>query len=257
MRRSKVLAAAAAILTLLTGASLCAAAVTLYTDGLARRAAAGSATLPIFTRELVGQRLLWVLPVAGVWAAVMIAAALTGRADGAARRSVSRNPEIVLTLLGARLDALPEAAKKEQAFRRRIAVLAGTVIALCAWLAAVWLLDGEHFADRDPEEVMGPLLIHVLPPTALALAGVYLTSCILDSSREREIAVLTAEPRMRGAQKVRVPMEGVRETERLCLVRGLLFGLAAALILLGVLNGGMRDVLIKAINICTECIGLG
>ena len=25
----------------------------------------------------------------------------------------------------------------------------------------------------------------------------------------------------------------------------------------GVLNGGMRDVLVKAVNICTECIGLG
>ena len=34
---------------------------------------------------------------------------------------------------------------------------------------------------------------------------------------------------------------------------------AAALVLIiwGVLNGGMRDVLVKAINICTECIGLG
>ncbi|MCI8343608.1 MAG: thioredoxin [Clostridia bacterium] len=28
-------------------------------------------------------------------------------------------------------------------------------------------------------------------------------------------------------------------------------------IVLGVLNDGMHDVLIKAINICTECIGLG
>ena len=26
---------------------------------------------------------------------------------------------------------------------------------------------------------------------------------------------------------------------------------------LGIANGGMRDVLVKAINICTECIGLG
>lgn len=32
---------------------------------------------------------------------------------------------------------------------------------------------------------------------------------------------------------------------------------AAALIALGIFNGGLRDVLIKAINICTECIGLG
>ena len=32
---------------------------------------------------------------------------------------------------------------------------------------------------------------------------------------------------------------------------------AAALIIFGIINGGARDVLIKAINICTECIGLG
>ncbi len=33
--------------------------------------------------------------------------------------------------------------------------------------------------------------------------------------------------------------------------------LAAGLIAAGILNGGLKDVLIKAINICTECIGLG
>ena len=41
------------------------------------------------------------------------------------------------------------------------------------------------------------------------------------------------------------------------LVQILLYMLAAAFILLGVLNGGWYDVLVKAINICTECIGLG
>ena len=36
-----------------------------------------------------------------------------------------------------------------------------------------------------------------------------------------------------------------------------LYLLAAMLIVLGVMNGGLYDVLVKAINICTECIGLG
>lgn len=36
-----------------------------------------------------------------------------------------------------------------------------------------------------------------------------------------------------------------------------LFALAAALTVLGIINGGMRDVFVKAVNICTECIGLG
>lgn len=40
-------------------------------------------------------------------------------------------------------------------------------------------------------------------------------------------------------------------------LRILLYAAALLLIAAGILNGGMRDVLIKAINICTECIGLG
>jgi len=40
-------------------------------------------------------------------------------------------------------------------------------------------------------------------------------------------------------------------------VRIALAALAVAFIIWGSLNGNMRDILIKAINICTECIGLG
>ncbi|MBR4082386.1 MAG: hypothetical protein IKK21_11435 [Clostridia bacterium] len=40
-------------------------------------------------------------------------------------------------------------------------------------------------------------------------------------------------------------------------LRVILYAIAAVLVIMGVMNGGMRDVLIKAINICTECIGLG
>ena len=41
------------------------------------------------------------------------------------------------------------------------------------------------------------------------------------------------------------------------LLRAGLYGVAILFIVLGVMNGGLRDVLVKAINICTECIGLG
>ena len=44
---------------------------------------------------------------------------------------------------------------------------------------------------------------------------------------------------------------------RLRYVRSVLYVLAVILVVVGIGNGGMRDVLIKAINICTECIVLG
>ena len=40
-------------------------------------------------------------------------------------------------------------------------------------------------------------------------------------------------------------------------MRKFLVILALILIAVGVANGGARDVLVKAVNICTECIGLG
>ena len=40
-------------------------------------------------------------------------------------------------------------------------------------------------------------------------------------------------------------------------IRLVLFAAAAALIALGVGNGGAADVLAKAVRICAECIGLG
>ena len=39
--------------------------------------------------------------------------------------------------------------------------------------------------------------------------------------------------------------------------RLVLYIVAIVFIVLGVMNGGLRDVLVKAIAVCTECIGLG
>ena len=41
------------------------------------------------------------------------------------------------------------------------------------------------------------------------------------------------------------------------ILRGVIIAASVALIALGIMNGGMADVLDKAVKICTECIGLG
>ena len=40
-------------------------------------------------------------------------------------------------------------------------------------------------------------------------------------------------------------------------MRGAVAVFGVTFVVLGIFNEGVRDVLIKAINICTECIGLG
>ncbi len=41
------------------------------------------------------------------------------------------------------------------------------------------------------------------------------------------------------------------------LARAAIFALAIVLLIVGVCNGGMKEMFLKAINICTQCIGLG
>ena len=57
---------------------------------------------------------------------------------------------------------------------------------------------------------------------------------------------------------VNVRFRGVRLSAKAVRVLQLILLLSAfGLIVAGILNGGAEDVLIKAINLCTECLGLG
>ena len=48
--------------------------------------------------------------------------------------------------------------------------------------------------------------------------------------------------------------EGARKLKT---ARIAVFAVAVVLVVAGIMNGSMEDMLIKAVNICTECIGLG
>jgi hypothetical protein len=97
---------------------------------------------------------------------------------------------------------------------------------------------------------MGQMLVHTLPWIIVAFGAVIAASVVCRRSMEREIALL------KGVSGNKAP-EAAAKPSRVLYVRIALFALALVLIVLGINNGGMRDVLIKAINICTECIGLG
>ena len=59
--------------------------------------------------------------------------------------------------------------------------------------------------------------------------------------------------------KVSHPGKSAVDTKgrRIVILQALVIAAAVFFIVAGILNGSMNDVLIKAINICTECIGLG
>lgn len=87
----------------------------------------------------------------------------------------------------------------------------------------------------------------------LCLAVCIVIRCIVPAKKEKPITDGIAEWRKKEIESDR--RRGNRATPKWVTPVGL--AVAIALIGFGIYNGGMTDVLIKAIMICTECVGLG
>ncbi len=256
MKRNKYLLYATGFLTVALCAALCLSVLALYRSGMALRAETGSATAPIFTREEAGRRLAALLPLVGVWLAAVIAAAASGCAKPSVRKTPPE-PEQVLRLLSARVGDMPPEAKRERQYRNTVRTACGVLVFLCIGWGLLWLLNKGNFQSWDLEPVMGAMLAHTLPPLVLGFGALMFSASLCDGSRRREIALLEDMLRNSPSPAARVSGEAAPASRGKEALRAVLFAAAAALIVLGVLNGGLNDVLIKAINICTECIGLG
>ena len=145
--------------------------------------------------------------------------------------------------------------------RRRIArgVCAG-ICAGCAAMVARYLVNPANFTSRELESVIGRMLWHIAPWIFVGFACAILCECVRGRSFRREIELAARSPERASFKNAQTDSGASREKRaRLAktAARAAMFALAVALLALGAANGGMRDVLVKAINICTECIGLG
>ena len=140
--------------------------------------------------------------------------------------------------------------------KKRYPVLVAAIcILLAVWLAAAAIgifQDGLARRKEDPaEKIYTPEIVAERLVPALPLFAVL-------------AVLLAAAPVMRRkdlkAGKQDIPMPSMRRNPVLQherQIRTALITTALILIIAGIVNGSARDVLVKAITICTECIGLG
>lgn len=96
----------------------------------------------------------------------------------------------------------------------------------------------------------------------LLLAVISTIACAVMGIRDQDQDKPVADPDLIGIYKAE--REAGRNTEReetaaknLRMARLAVLVLAVIFVIAGVLNGSMEDMIIKAVNICTECVGLG
>ena len=116
--------------------------------------------------------------------------------------------------------------------------------------------EGDLFYYMFTRERAGEKLLPVLPLLCLAI-GLTITGRILGIQDEHEAEPVKDEKLLRDIGSIReraVHQQADRET---VILRTAVLTAAVILIALGILNGGLEDVLAKGATICTECIGLG
>lgn len=205
----------------------------------------------VFSVEIVQSRLRPMLPLLGGYVLMTLGALIAQAACQTERPVAVHSPEERLHLLKAHVETMPDAALALERQRRGICMVAAGAIVVCAVPCLLYLLNREHFASWDLEHVMGQMLLHVAPWVAAAFAIALAASFACGRNVQREIETL------KGQEKKSSPQLPAPRRIPLGVWRIGLGVAAITFIVLGVMNGGLRDVLVKAVNICTECIGLG
>ena len=167
--------------------------------------------------------------------------------------------EVRLRLLLMRAEKT-DAMRAEERRRRMARGACAGICAGCAAMVARYLVNPANFTSRELEPVIGRMLWHIAPWIFVGFACAILCECVRGRSFRREIELAVRSPERASFKNAQTDSGASREKRaRLAktAARAAMFALAVALLALGAANGGMRDVLVKAINICTECIGLG
>lgn len=224
-----------------------------------------------FTRESISTHFARIaiptyICIAGVIGGAILSLALP--VDGGKVKS-RRDPEAALTKLAVRLDldncdeAVADSIRRERKWRRAVTVILWTLAGITLLPALAWCVNPAHFSIEDLNTDIKTAALFILPCAVVSLGLLTGERLLRHASVARETATVkaalvavkgTAKP----AEKANPDKKNwVSDPRFMWGVRGAILAVGIVFVVLGVLNGGMADVLGKAIRICTECIGLG
>ena len=269
MTKRRIFLIIQALLCILIAAVLSVLTVRTFIEGSAWQAA-GHPTDWIYTREKAGRILLTVLPFVCVSLAMTITGLVKGIKDEEADKPL-QDTELMRNLLCARVREPSEEMTRERELQKKLRIAGWAGFAVCMIPILLYVTNGAHFAQTDPEGLDQSLiaLVRFTAPWALAALLCLIVSTLLrekSMQRETEAAQATAKTEkeagiVKDPEAVKADA-GIYNTapetaKRRVLARRILMVAAILFIVMGIFNGSMKDVLVKAIRICTECVGLG
>lgn len=266
------------LMTVILGALLIGFAMNIYVTGTAPDYSGAS----VYTRERVAERLSKVAPAFWLWVVMAVvgfvlwevfpAPALNGKNDirYTLHRLKKRIPETVDESLQASLIFV----KREQKILKILYISAAAVCAAVAVYIIVYLAIPSNFPAVENKSIPVLNMVKCVMPCVAAAFAVCLAAAVYEGvSAKKQLKHVTAltkgvKGKAEYKDKIYCYLQSKSENkfffillkayERRILILRIIVGcVGVAFVIAGIFNGSMRDMLIKAIRICTECIGLG
>ena len=254
MTRTRIYLIMQAVLCVLLVVLLSVSAVTIYREGAARKAEHPLES--IYTREIAAEKFAPIAPLFFAALGLMVAGLVLGIRDEKADKPVG-SPEVRRDLVVARVAQPSEDMREARSGQKRWLLIGWAAFALCMLPILIYMVDSNHFPLKDLEGMFYSLIRVLIPWTAVGLGALAVCSGMREKCVLRETEAAQARLKEEKEAGVKPEPKAAPRARSTVALQIALIAIAIGLIVVGVFNGSARDVLYKAINICTECVGLG
>ncbi|MCD7729152.1 MAG: hypothetical protein LUI60_04485 [Clostridia bacterium] len=226
-----------------------------------------------FTRAVVGEHLSEIAIPVWVWIAmVLIGLVLWEVFPPKGKKKYGQDVRYSLYRLKKKMPVKAEGDLLEDAaavakYERFIKIVWCVAAVGCLVFAAVglaYMLDFSHFRGDNVTQDVKTAIIRICPfvvcSFALCIGAVIYQGwgAKKELPHVKKLVALGKKQESKGIRKLYyTAVAAVQSDTYIWMARTVLFIAGVLLVMLGIMNDGAGDVLLKAVNICTECIGLG
>ena len=170
-----------------------------------------------------------------------------------------KNDSLILQRLQRKIDlpacdpSLIAKVLKEQQARMCHKIVTVALLVIGSAIFLVYALNGDNFHQREITDSLIQAMYLLIPCMAVPFGYAVFAAYHSRASIRREIEVL----KQAGSSHSPAPVESVAKKDVSVILRWVFLAVAMVFLVWGYCIGGTADVLTKAINICTECVGLG
>lgn len=213
-----------------------------------------------FTREICGKFLLQILPIIILWVITIISSFVYFQINNNSKKEFAK---ITYASKLKNLEAMCpydvegyKPVDKEKKKLKIIKIINIAILVICSILSLGYLLNVKHFdSEGELTRQAIDMGIHLLPWVIISFGSMIGTTIYEEIVSKKLIELVKQIIKNNG--KKEIEKQTNNKTLVINITRGVILGLSLILIVVGIFDGSVEDVLQKAINICTECIGLG